>query len=83
MADVADDMETARVIIKKYIRLGVRFIVGKDVYAEWMKNDIAAALAAEREACARIADSFACGACGMDGKAGKAIRARSHKEQQQ
>lgn len=27
------------------------------------------------EECARIADSFTCGGCGMDGKAGAAIRA--------
>lgn len=31
----------------------------------------------EREACARVADGFACGACGMDGKAAAAIRSRS------
>lgn len=29
---------------------------------------------AERERCAKIADSFTCGVCGMDGKAGAAIR---------
>lgn len=32
---------------------------------------------AERERCAKIADSFTCGACGMDGKAGAAIRRQS------
>jgi predicted alpha-1,6-mannanase (GH76 family) len=30
----------------------------------------------EREACAKIADSFTCGLCGMDGKSAAAIRAR-------
>lgn len=29
---------------------------------------------AERERCARIADSYRCGACGMDGKAAAEIR---------
>lgn len=36
---------------------------------------IARALQEERERCAKIADSFTCGLCGMDGKAGDAIRA--------
>lgn len=36
-----------------------------------------AAVAAEREACAAVADGFTCGGCGMDGKAGAAIRART------
>ena len=31
----------------------------------------------EREACAKVADGFTCGGCGMDGKASAAIRARS------
>lgn len=31
---------------------------------------------AENEACAKIADSFTCGLCGMDGKSAAAIRAR-------
>jgi hypothetical protein len=34
------------------------------------------AVAAEREACAKIADGFRCGSCGMDGKAAAAIRDR-------
>lgn len=36
--------------------------------------------AKEREACAKIADSFTCGCCGMDGKAGAAIRHRTLQE---
>jgi hypothetical protein len=35
-----------------------------------------AAVEAEREACAQIADSFRCGCCGMDDKAAAAMRAR-------
>jgi hypothetical protein len=35
-----------------------------------------AAVEAEREACAQIADSFRCGCCGMDDKAAAAIRSR-------
>jgi hypothetical protein len=31
---------------------------------------------AENEACAKIADGFTCGLCGMDGKSAAAIRAR-------
>lgn len=38
---------------------------------------IAAALLTERERCALIADGFKCGSCGMDGKAGDAIRSQS------
>jgi hypothetical protein len=42
----ADDVERARELVRKYIRLGVKFVVGKNVYAEWMKDEIAAALTA-------------------------------------
>jgi RNA-binding protein YhbY len=46
---MADHTERAREIVRKYIKLGVKFVVGKYVYAEWMKDDIEAALtAAER-----------------------------------
>jgi hypothetical protein len=38
---------------------------------------ISIAIQDERERCAKIADGFTCGACGMDGKAGAAIRSRS------
>lgn len=38
---------------------------------------IARALLTERERCALIADGFKCGSCGMDGKAGDAIRSQS------
>lgn len=38
---------------------------------------VAEAIAMEREACAKIADSYRCGVCGMDGKAASEIRARS------
>jgi hypothetical protein len=40
--------DVAREIVRKYIKLGVKFVVGPSVYAEWMKIDIAAALTAAR-----------------------------------
>lgn len=40
-------------------------------------STIAKTTAEERERCAAIADSFTCGGCGMDGKAGAAIRGRT------
>lgn len=46
--EASGDVERAREIIRKYIKLGVKFVVGKDVYAEWMKDDIVAALTAAR-----------------------------------
>lgn len=39
------------------------------------RHDAAAVRLDALEAAAQIADSFTCGACGMDGKAGAAIRA--------
>jgi len=41
--------ERSREIVRKYIKLGVKFVVGKNVYAEWMKDDISAALATYRK----------------------------------
>ena len=42
--------------------------------------DAAAIRADEREKCAKIADGFSCGMCGMDGKCSAAIRAALQRE---
>lgn len=45
-----------------------------------LDKDVGALEAAALERAAKIADSFTCGICGMDGKAGAAIRAARDKE---
>jgi hypothetical protein len=54
----ADYMERAHGIVLKYIRLGCKFVVGKNVHAEDMKKDIGVSLATvareERERCAEL-----------------------------
>ncbi|HUU99275.1 MAG TPA: hypothetical protein VM487_26375 [Phycisphaerae bacterium] len=52
---------------------------GITLSGDGLRTAIAAAIReaveGERERCAKVADGFTCGACGMDGKAAAAIRA--------
>jgi len=42
------DLAISYNIVRKYMDLGVKFVVGKDVYAEWMKRDILTAITTAR-----------------------------------
>lgn len=58
-----------------------RRVSGQKTRPRAISSAVRRAIRREREACAKIADSFRCGCCGMDGKAAAAIRARTPKEQ--
>jgi hypothetical protein len=47
-----------------------------DIILDALRQSRDEATRAENEECAKIADSFTCGLCGMDGKSAAAIRAR-------
>ena len=81
--DTAPQAETGRVspsdwrvLLAGLIQLGPSSdgSVERDLVAS-IEAAIADRVKAERERCAQIADGFTCGACGMDGKVGAAIRA--------
>lgn len=81
-ADAPSAEAIAKETVRKYIKLGVRFIVGPNVYAGWMENDIAraldafaqAAVAREREAwgycpnCGSADYAVTCANCGDEEK---------------
>lgn len=81
---VPSDEEIAKSFRRLHILNVCLAVAGKkhlDEACDAAEEAFAAALALvrkdERERCAEMADSFTCGVCGMDGKAGSAIRAVS------
>jgi len=63
----------ARVLAHSFeIDVGTRTFAQQ--WARLIDRALAIAREEERERCAQVADSFRCGACGMDGKAAAAIR---------
>jgi hypothetical protein len=72
------DEETARRILESRLQQGGTWLAQRDIdaLAAALRQRADEATRAENEACAKIADSFTCGLCGMDGKSAAAIRAR-------